>query len=243
MKMKQPDGRTTVTWLSVLALCPPRAQDYYLNLISWSSSNVLAVALGPAVYTWNAETNNVNLLCQLDDGDVVTSVAWMPGTAGSRGATDHLAVGCNSSTVQLWDAGAAKRVRTLRGHHARVASLSWNPAQRGLLSSGSRDSLILNHDTRVGDSCVATLVGHRQEVCGLRWSPDGSTLASGGNENFLCLWDAKASERAGPRSDEHSPRITLTEHKAAVKALAWAPFQRNLLASGGGTADRTIKFW
>ena len=26
--------------------------------------------------------------------------------------------------------------------------------------------------------------------------------------------------------------------QAAVKAIAWCPWQRNLLASGGGTADR-----
>ena len=35
----------------------------------------------------------------------------------------------------------------------------------------------------------------------------------------------------------------LTAHQAAVKALAWCPFQSNLLASGGGTADRSIRFW
>lgn len=35
----------------------------------------------------------------------------------------------------------------------------------------------------------------------------------------------------------------MTAHTAAVKALAWCPFQANLLASGGGTADRSIKFW
>ena len=35
----------------------------------------------------------------------------------------------------------------------------------------------------------------------------------------------------------------LTDHQAAVKALAWSPHERNLLASGGGTADRSIKFW
>lgn len=33
------------------------------------------------------------------------------------------------------------------------------------------------------------------------------------------------------------------EHVAAVKALAWSPIQSGLLASGGGTADRTIRFW
>jgi cell division cycle protein 20 (cofactor of APC complex) len=42
------------------------------------------------------------------------------------------------------------------------------------------------------------------------------------------VWDA-----AGTR-----PAHRLTAHQAAVKALAWCPFQSNLLASGGGTADR-----
>jgi len=40
-----------------------------------------------------------------------------------------------------------------------------------------------------------------------------------------------------------APRYKLAEHQAAVKALAWCPFERNILATGGGTADRCIKFW
>ncbi|KAF2581687.1 hypothetical protein F2Q68_00001604 [Brassica cretica] len=31
--------------------------------------------------------------------------------------------------------------------------------------------------------------------------------------------------------------------KGYYKALAWCPFQANLLATGGGGGDRTIKFW
>jgi WD40 repeat protein len=57
-------------------------------------------------------------------------------------------------------------------------------------------------------------------------------LASGGNDNLLMIWDA-ANDR---------PTHRITAHQAAVKALAWCPFQSNLLATGGGTADRTIKF-
>jgi WD40 repeat protein len=30
---------------------------------------------------------------------------------------------------------------------------------------------------------------------------------------------------------------------AAVKAISWSPHQHGLLASGGGTADRCIRFW
>ena len=48
---------------------------------------------------------------------------------------------------------------------------------------------------------------------------------------------------SGRHDNRIPPRLTLTQHLAAVKALAWCPFHRGLLASGGGTADRTIKFW
>lgn len=40
-----------------------------------------------------------------------------------------------------------------------------------------------------------------------------------------------------------SPVQTYAEHVAAVKAIAWSPHHHGLLASGGGTADRCIRFW
>lgn len=33
------------------------------------------------------------------------------------------------------------------------------------------------------------------------------------------------------------------DHSAAVKALAWCPYDPSVLASGGGTDDRCIKLW
>ncbi|KAL9998975.1 putative transcription factor WD40-like family [Helianthus debilis subsp. tardiflorus] len=35
----------------------------------------------------------------------------------------------------------------------------------------------------------------------------------------------------------------LKDHTAVVKALAWCPFQGNLLASGGGGVEKCIKCW
>jgi cell division cycle 20-like protein 1, cofactor of APC complex len=40
-----------------------------------------------------------------------------------------------------------------------------------------------------------------------------------------------------------TPLFKFSSHKAAVKAIAWSPHQSGLVASGGGTADRCIKFW
>mmetsp|Transcript_35638 Transcript_35638/g.41938 ORF Transcript_35638/g.41938 Transcript_35638/m.41938 type:complete len:548 (+) Transcript_35638:95-1738(+) len=232
---------------------PDIVDDYYLNLISWSNSNVLAVALGPSIYTWNADKNSVQQICTLEQDNIVTSVSWAQ-TAGSN----LLAVGCNSSEIQLWDTTTSKLIRKLPGHTARVSSLSWNPSTTNILSSGSRDSKILNHDIRIGRSpstngngnsaIISTLLGHKQEVCGLKWNHSGNTLASGGNENYLCLWDvsfsgSSSSSSSSATTSTISPRLTLTDHKAAVKALSFAPFKSSLLASGGGTADRCIKFW
>lgn len=220
---------------------PELVDDYYLNLVSWSESNVLAVALGQCVYLWEADTGNIkHLLTLREESDFVTSVSWVR----DKGNSHFIAVGTNHNVVQLWDAEAERRLRSLDGHSARVGALSWN---QHWLSSGGRDSLIVQHDVRSRNHAVSTYVGHTQEVCGLRWNDEGSTLASGGNENLLCLWDASMSRRGGGGAtfdaSNIGPRLALTHHRAAVKALAWCPFHRGLLASGGGTADRTIKFW
>ena len=37
--------------------------------------------------------------------------------------------------------------------------------------------------------------------------------------------------------------MKFTEHTAAVKALAWSPHQNSILATGGGSTDKSIKFW
>ena len=123
----------------------------------------------------------------------------------------------------------------MRGHAGRVGALAWNAH---ILTSGSRDTTIVNHDVRIREHNIATLRHHTQEVCGLSWSPDGAFLASGGNDNTLCIWDCNAST-----TGIVAPKHVLTEHQAAVKALAWSPHERHLLASGGGTADRHIRFW
>jgi hypothetical protein len=53
-----------------------RQDDFYLNLVDWSSTNVLAVGLGSSVYLWSACTSKVTRLLDLGADDCVTSVAW-----------------------------------------------------------------------------------------------------------------------------------------------------------------------
>merc|ERR1712232_865423 len=98
---------------------PSLQDDFYLNLVDWSSENVLAVGLGSCVYLWSACTSKVTKLCDLGTSeDAVTSVAW-----AQRGT--HLAVGTNRGEVQLWDTLQRKKVRSMAGHSSRVGALAW----------------------------------------------------------------------------------------------------------------------
>ncbi|GMI79838.1 FIZZY-related 3, cell cycle switch protein 52 B [Hibiscus trionum] len=202
---------------------PSLQDDFYLNLVDWSSQNVLAVGLGICVYLWTASNSKVTKLCDLGPNDSVCAVQWT--REGS-----YISIGTSLGKVQVWDGTQCKRVRTMAGHQTRTGVLAWNSRT---LSSGSRDRNILQHDLRVSSDYVGKLVGHKSEVCGLKWSRDDRELAYGGNDNQLLVWNQHSQQ----------PVLKLTEHTAAVKAISWSPHQSNLLASGGGTADRCIRFW
>ena len=112
--------------------------DYYLNLLDWSSKNVVAIALGNTVYLWHATSGAIEELMQVsqDDGPV-TSLSWGPDGK-------HIGIGLDNGEVQLWDSTSLSKIRTMKGHTARVGSLAWNGGP--ILSSGSRDTCIFNHD-------------------------------------------------------------------------------------------------
>ncbi|CAD7705443.1 unnamed protein product [Ostreobium quekettii] len=129
-----------------------------MNLMDWSSTNILAIGLGTVVYLWSASSGKVTHLHDLaNDNDDICSVAW------SRSGT-YLSVGTRRGTVQVWDTSRSTRLRVLNGHWGRVGAVRWGPH---IMASGSRDCTIRLTDVRVGDALIQELRGHRAEVCGL----------------------------------------------------------------------------
>ncbi|BGP16460.1 hypothetical protein JCM10213_003907 [Rhodosporidiobolus nylandii] len=222
---------------------PGMLDDYYLNLIDWSSTNLVAIGLAESVYVWNAASGDVTELCHVGSvGDASVLAEGDEYICSVKFTEDgsHLAVGLASGPVQVYDVCAGQLVRTMQGHPSRVPSLSWSGA---IVASGCRSGEIWNSDVRVAQHSVAQLKGHRGEVCGLQWRPEVAgglsgggqgLLASGGNDNVVNVWDGRMTT---------APKMSKTNHTAAVKALAWCPWNSSLLASGGGSSDRTIHFW
>ena len=210
--------------------------DFYLNLLDWSSKDQIAVGCTTSVILWNNNKTQSEILlnypCEnLEESEnyiekYVSSLIW-----SNEG--DKLAVGHSLGCIEIYDVNKKKLISNYSGHTGRVGVVSWNG---NIISSGSKDCNILTRDIRCknnNENIIIKYLGHSQEVCGLKWSFDGSQLASGGNDNNLMIWNL------------HSPKPMMcnNSHLAAVKAIAWSPHQHNILATGGGTADRTIRFW
>jgi cell division cycle protein 20 (cofactor of APC complex) len=203
---------------------PGLIDDYYLNLLDWSSGNQVAIGLERNVYVWSADEGSVSCLLETPADTYVSSVKW-------SGDGAYVGVGLGTGEVQIWDVAEQTKIRSMFGHDTRVGVMGWN---KHLLSTGARSGLVYNHDVRIAEHKVAELVSHTSEVCGLEWRSDGAQLATGGNDNLVSIWDARSLS---------VPKFTKTNHKAAVKALAWCPWNMNLLATGGGSYDRHIHFW
>ncbi|PHH90743.1 hypothetical protein CDD83_2783 [Cordyceps sp. RAO-2017] len=203
---------------------PGLIDDYYLNLLDWSSGNQVAIGLERSVYVWSADEGSVSCLLESPSDTYVSSVKWSDDGA-------YVGVGLGTGEVQIWDVAEGQKIRSMFGHETRVGVMGWS---KHLLSTGARSGLVFNHDVRIAEHKVAELVSHTSEVCGLEWRSDGAQLATGGNDNLVSIWDARSLS---------VPKFTKTNHKAAVKALAWCPWNMNLLATGGGSYDRHIHFW
>lgn len=60
-------------------------------------------------------------------------------------------------------------------------------------------------------------------------------MVVGANDNCCSIWEM---------TDIEKPNLKFVlPHAAAVKAIAFCPWTPSLLATGGGSKDRTIRFW
>lgn len=117
----------------------------------------------------------------------------------------------------------------------------------------------------------ARIAVHNQQICGIAWSIDGGLFATGGNDNLCCTYSMRAilnMERQtldvscitrhvtdnivvieAPESQTTDILMGSEDAKhiwnlnAAVKAIAFCPWQIGLVAAGGGSNDRCIHFF
>ncbi|OUM68237.1 hypothetical protein PIROE2DRAFT_39335, partial [Piromyces sp. E2] len=219
---------------------PKIGDDYYSELLDWSINNQVVIALDSIVYIWDATHGKINTIGSKKEIGNICSLKWS--NDGS-----YLGIGTATGETQIWDIIKNKKLRTIKEHlknkiklnpnceslkqtQLRVGCLSWN---KSILSSAFNNGSLQHNDVRVKDSLIQSIQAHDSNICGLKWRNDGEYLASGGNDNLIKLWELKSPK----------PYMEKADHNAAVKAIAWCPWQQNLLATGGGISDKTLRLW
>ncbi|KAG8014097.1 Fizzy-related protein-like protein, partial [Nibea albiflora] len=182
---------------------PELQDDFYLNLVDWSSLNVLSVGLGTCVYLWSACTSQGNLV----------------------------AVGTHKGYVQIWDAAAGKKLSVLEGHTARVGALAWNADQ--LSSGSRDRVILQRDIRAPPLQSERRLQGHRQEVCGLKWSTDHQLLASGGNDNKVSTHGYSQNQILVWKYPSLTQVAKLTGHSYRVLYLAMSPDGEAIVTGAG----------
>ncbi|KAA8911526.1 WD40-repeat-containing domain protein [Sphaerosporella brunnea] len=227
---------------------PGLRDDYYCSLIAYNPTrHCLAVGLNSDVYRWS-ETEGACAFVQWSNAHV-TSLSF----SSAQGKSNILAVGRISGSLTLWDPDE-KVPRLEHKHASSVACLAWKPKVTYRVGGGHvpLSAMAENYGFTEDLLIVRRIVVHSQQICGLAWSPDGTMFASGGNDNVAFLF--MTSDMEGPRDAagflKTTPQLVVHggekwrwEHGAAVKAIAFCPWQRTLVATGGGSNDRCIHFY
>ena len=230
---------------------PNLVDDFYLNLLDWGKENIIAVALSDELYLWNDNNAKSSLLMTYESNNTtsedsftnnITSLSWMQNGL-------FLGIGLPDGNIQFWDINKKIKIREIEAHNNRVSCLSWND---NILSSGSKDRYIKNFDIRMKCPEISKIKRHKQEICSLKYSIEGDLLASGGNDNIAYIWDIRnlknnifnfLLDNNSPNPYEIKPYSVNNLHNAAVKAMNWCPWKRHVLATGGGSKDKTIKIY
>jgi cell division cycle protein 20 (cofactor of APC complex) len=200
---------------------PDMRDDFYSHLLCWSSQNVVAVALGSCVHTWNGNTGDVSEVCDLaeisgrfggGEGSYVKALTW--DESGTL-----LQIGTQGGYVQIWDLEKGERVRTFKpspdgnnpADNTAITTSSW--AEDGTLALGYWSGLLREHDLRQRDSVIRDIHNaHTQSICGMKYRADSGLLATGGNDNVVKVWDRRTT----------TAKMQKERHRAAVRALSWS---------------------
>ena len=137
------------------------------------------------------------------------------------------------------------------GHNKEVCSLKWNIDFK-YLASGGNDNLVCLWDVRgkfkqnqnsFWDFLNSQSDDENDNEIEEENLRNNNILINDNNEGFLCN-NLKEIKKKANRSDNYiEPLIIINKHKGPVRALAWSPWQRNVLATGGGKKDNFIRFY
>ncbi|KAF6010417.1 hypothetical protein HII13_003192 [Brettanomyces bruxellensis] len=216
---------------------PGLRNDYYSNTVCWSKdSSILAVGLGSSLYTWSEGTGT--LAMQKLNNEMISSMSYNYGGI--------LALGTKGGNIAVYDKGSRLISDTcIFRSKTGISCIKWLHNQEYFFAGNDTGEIGLFEFRKAISNTpggteynlvkLATFSCNRQQICGIDVNYKNTQMAVGCNENKCTIYDISIPTRI--------VRMHSLEHKAAVKAVAFCPWMPTLLATGGGSKDRSIRFW
>lgn len=207
---------------------PALRNDFYCNLISWSKlTGKLAVGMGWQVCLWTEYDGY--LLLDLPKDQKVSCVAFSDGM--------NLIVSSSDGSIRLFTQELESELDVYSTAGKNICSITWVPGSDSQFFVGDETGVVYYFEILNGIELrlVKKFICHQQQVCGIAVSNDLKEITVGGNDNSCTIWNIE--NILNPKLKFYLP------HQAAVKAIAYCPWSNSLLATGGGSKDRTVRFW
>ena len=252
----------SLTSLLTILDAPGLRDDFYCSLLAYSPlSQVIAVGLDTDVYTWGENRGVIPLrpsnlshvtslaFSSAEGGNEILAICRMNVSGALQTITENMP----RATIPHQYGIACVSWRPVLTERSDLPGSNGKPRKGEELLVGDEMGTVFyycvewdgpEHD--VMPTPVDTTVNlikrislHSQQICGIAWSPDGMMAATGGNDNTCVLLDMDPGKIKHPSDDEASlsseKEIAIKffwVHKAAVKAIAFCPWQKGLLATG-----------
>lgn len=152
------------------------SEDFYKNVLDWSSKDQIAVILGSKVFLYDVNTKQTAQLKHYDLEFEPCSVAFH---ADSR----ILAVGRSNGKIDLVDVETARTTDFFFTGRDSILALEWSGQTIG---SGGEDGKFTLFDSRRPVTKVEEHRNHRGKCCGIKASSRG-IWATGGNDDTVVL--------------------------------------------------------
>ena len=136
------------------------------------------------------------------------------------------------------------------GHNKEICTIKWNSDFK-YLASGGNDNLVCLWDVRgkneknkssFWDILNSQSDDENENDDNIEEDDYEYNLGSNGTNNIDDNNKYKLNS-INKKNNIIEPLTIINKHKGPVKALAWSPWQRNVLATGGGKKDNVIRFY
>ncbi|ABN65473.2 predicted protein, partial [Scheffersomyces stipitis CBS 6054] len=231
-KLEQEAPRTrpaTILTAKDILQAPGLRNDFYLNLVSWSKmTNKVLVGLGSHSYLWGVDNKVEEVNC----------ISKETITAVSCSDSELAIIATYGGHIYLVDIEHNTLRSTYYNNGKCMFCFAWVPNSQMFLA-GDEDGEVYSFEIDKNMFYALSLKNkvkcNSQQICGMAINCQGTEVAIGGNDNRCSLWQLL------PTAEVHLRFIL--PHNAAIKAIAFCPWTSSLLATGGGSKDRKIRFW